>query len=76
MIDMTHRYDVIVVGSPWRVNVTPRAQISMTGAGLNSVPLHKPTTFEVRTGLSQDYGKIVAKILCECSHANVRSTMA
>ena len=62
---MTHGCDVMTAGSPWRVNVSSPAQISMTGAGLKSVPVHKPTTFEVRTGLSHDYGNLVANILCE-----------
>ena len=65
----------MTAGSPWRVNVSSPAQISMTGAGLKSVPVHKPTTFEVRTGLSHDYGNLVANILCEytCSHDDVLS---
>ena len=48
------------------MDIKNAAHVTAAGHGLELVPIHRPAMFEVRTGLTSDYGNVQANIVCEC----------
>ena len=61
-----HKFVLVLIGSPWRVDIRSAAHISASGRGLQMVPARVPASFDVQTGGTGQDGSLVTTVLCKC----------
>jgi len=55
----------VLTGSPWRVDVTNPAQVTVVGAGSQVMPVRLPVWFEIRGAVACADGDLIVNITCQ-----------